>query len=311
MAPVPKAKSRLFDLRTQAVGIVGRAANQRTFLVLKNEDGVPEDTLTPKVKAEPPAVAAEPSGAVAVTDPGASAPLAMPSATKTALATLLATMLDTMSGIASAVESSTVDDAAPMPADILMQLDVLSEGLDEGIEAMVPSDELAPEFVPGEETPVEKADKATPPVSRARRLLAQKRLKSMTELHKSINEGHSMIGKGMTGIAKMMGELSGKAPKADGKEPAVEAEKTEKSAGVDTAALFSDFKSELLEEVKKVFGAAFAPIAARSQAASLRASVPLPNAAAGDGHAARPAVPVSGNFKSMLRDAQDQAKKKT
>lgn len=307
MAPAPKAKSRLFDLRTQAVGIVGRAANQRTFLVRKNEAGVPEDTLTPEVKADPPVV--DTSAAAAVTDPGAvdpvadGAPVVMPSASKTALSTLLATMLDTMSCIASAVEASTVDEAAPMPADILMQLDVLSEGLDEGIEAMVPSDEMAPELVPGEDSATQKAAKPPPPVSRARRLLAQKRLKSMTELHKGINEGHAMIGKGMSGIAKMMGELSGKTP-APGKEPVVEPEKTEKSAGADVASLLSAFKADLLEEVNKSFGAALAPVTARLAAAGLRTSVPLPNASPGDGAGARPAPAASIDFKTMLKEAQ-------
>lgn len=310
MAPAPKAKSRLFDLRTQAVGIVGRAANQRTFLVRKNEAGVPEE-MTPEAKADPPVV--DPSAAAAVTAPGAAAPvveagapLSMTSATKTALSTLLSTMLDSMSTIASAVEASTVDEAAPVPADLLMQLDVLADGLDEGIDSLVPSDELAPELLPGEDAATQKAAKPALPVSRSRKLLAQKRLKAMTELHKSINDGHAMIGKGMSGLAKMMGELSGKTPpagKADGKEPVVEAEKTEKSAQLDIVALFSAFRLDLLDEVKKSVAGVVAPVTARLAAVGLRAPAPLPRAALVEGNGAPPRKE-SLDWDSMVEEAR-------
>ena len=124
----------------------------------------------------------------------------------------------------------------------------------------------------------------------------------MTELHKSINEGHGMIGKGMQGLAKMMGELSGKTPPA-GKDtpPVFEPEKTEKSAQPDLSALFTTFKSDLLEEVKK----SMAPALARMTAIGLRAPAPTPRASIVEGNGGPPKKERL-DWDSMLEESRKQ-----
>lgn len=125
------AKARLVNMLPQQVGIVDRAANERQFLIQKNEDGMsgPSDVKKDEGAAPPPATVQDAAPPPPPAAPAAAA-ISLPAAAKQALSEGLAALLTQASEIATMIQGATVDDAAPVPGDLLAKIDQMSDALD-------------------------------------------------------------------------------------------------------------------------------------------------------------------------------------
>lgn len=180
-----KAKARVDLFRTQAVGIVDRAANGEMFLVQKSAP-MPEETL-------PPAVA---DAAKAPEAPAAAAALKMPAAIKQAMTDGLGIALERCAMLAEKVAVAEVDDAAPVPPELLQ----LAMEAEDALGALVEPYEEAmlaapPVTVPGQPDAAQKAACAPAPSAAAtKRRMAMKRLMSLKDTSKALTDAASKLG---------------------------------------------------------------------------------------------------------------------
>lgn len=193
---------RLFDMLTEEVSLVDRAANKRKFLVLKREgttlatevhknpDG--SHTTTPPTTPTPPAVspAVEPPKA-----PTAKAALAMTEAAKTATLTALGTLVSMLDGMKSAVDGATVvegeaDMAIEPLCEGLMEVGETAEDLCAALIGEVP--EITSDEPPSDEPPMNE-----PPMEKRLALHLAKRLLSNASVEKLALAAIAKVGRKM------------------------------------------------------------------------------------------------------------------
>lgn len=201
-----KAKARVVVFRTQAVGIVDKAANGEVFLALKSagmdgqtEAGAPADAT----KAPGPPPEASPAAA-----------LKMPATAKAAMTEALGTALDACAKMAEQLEKAEVDDAAPVPMELVKlamaaedALGALVEPYEEALMAAPPPP--APGAPPVEGEAAQKAAPPPPPAegAKSRKRMALKRIEAMDGVSKALTENAAKVGelvawaKGAAGMA--------------------------------------------------------------------------------------------------------------
>lgn len=207
-----RAKARVELFRTQAVGIVDKAANGEMFLALKSagmdgqtDAGAPADAT--KAPDAPPA--APPAAA-----------LKMPAAAKQAMTEALGAVLDGCAKMAEALEKAEVDDSAPVPME-LVQMAIAAE---EALGALVEPYEEAMMAAPPPPAEGELAQKAAPPAPPPPRpRMAMKRIMAMEGVSKSITEGAQKIGE-LVAWAKGASGMPAPALAAKGLTPAAKAD---------------------------------------------------------------------------------------
>ena len=228
--------------RTQAVGIVGPIpgeslgpANGETFLALKSAgmEGQQDPSAAPAVEAQK-APAAPPAPAAAAQA------LKMPAAAKAAMTEALGAVIDGCAKMAEALQAAEVDDAAPVPmelvqmaADVEDQLGAMVEPYEEALMAATPPP------APTEGEPAQKAADAgagaaaaAPPPAKPRPRIAMKRIMALDNVAKSLIEGAAKVGE-LVGWAK--GSAGMPAPAMKGLTPAAKAELDPYTAVVATA----------------------------------------------------------------------------
>lgn len=136
--PSPKTRKadathRLEDMVTSGVALVDRAANQRTWLMTKSEDGMPE-----KTKKE-------------------DGPMVLPSAGRQKLIEGVSDALETLTGVTQALAESEVDDDVDMPDSLPRMIKDASAKLSKVASALLAEDEADDEDNDGE-SPTNKAE---------------------------------------------------------------------------------------------------------------------------------------------------------
>lgn len=214
-----KAKARVEVFRTQAVGIVDRAANGETFLALKSAPPM-DDGQTP---AAPPADAQKTPDAPTA-PPAPAAAVKMPAAAKAKWTEVLGAVIDTCAKIAEALQSAEVDDAAPVPMELVQmaadaedQLGLMVEPYEEAMMAAAPP----PPSPPPEGESAQKAAPPPPPPAKPRPRIAMKRIMALDSVAKSLVEGATKVGE-LVGWAKGAAGLP--APATKGMTPAAKAD---------------------------------------------------------------------------------------
>lgn len=199
------ADVRLALIRTQAVGIVDRAANGELFLALKSMNVQTPPTAPPPAEAQkaPGDPAPEPAPAAP------SGPIKLPGATKTALVAVLGSLLEHLTEAATLVQGAEVDDAAePMPAPLLAHLLASDDALDEALGPYEIDDEMmaAPSGASMLPPGADASQKAAPPPApdaassadaspkKPKPRMALKRLAQMAAVHKALAESCQKLG---------------------------------------------------------------------------------------------------------------------
>jgi hypothetical protein len=196
--PAEEDAVRVELFRTQAVGIVDRAANGETFLALKSAgmDGQQDPQAAPPAEAQkaPEAPPAPPPAAA----------MKMPAAVKAAWMEKLGAVLDICAKLAEALQATEVDDAGPVP----MELVQMAAAAEEGLGAMVePYEEAMMAAAPPPPAAGEQAQKAAPaegaapPPKPPRPRLAMKRIMAMDGVSKAMLDGAQKLGE-LVGWAK-------------------------------------------------------------------------------------------------------------
>ncbi len=189
-----KAKARVEMFRTQAVGIVDRAANGEMFLALKSMEN------------ETPSTAAPPAEAQKAPEPPPAPAMKMSSTVKAAMTEALGAVLDTCAKMAEAIEKAEVDDAAPAPTELLKMAAEAADKLDSMCEPYEAAEMAAPPPPAPEGEPAQKAAPPPPPPE-PRRRMAMKRIMAMDGVAKALAENASKVGelvawaKGAAGMA--------------------------------------------------------------------------------------------------------------
>lgn len=189
-----KAKARVELFRTQAVGIVDRAANGEMFLALKSMEN------------ETPSTAAAPAEAQKAPEPPPAPAMKMSSPVKAAMTEALGAVLDTCAKMAEAIEKAEVDEAAPAPAELLKMAADAADKLDSMCEPYEAAEMAAPPPPAPEGEPAQKAAPPPPPPE-PRRRMAMKRIMAMDGVAKALAENASKVGelvawaKGAAGMA--------------------------------------------------------------------------------------------------------------
>lgn len=177
--------------RTQAVGIVGPIpgeslgpANGEIFLAMKSAgmEGQQDPSAAPPVEAQK-APAAPPAPAAAATA------LKMPAAAKAAMSEALGAVIDGCAKMAEALQAAEVDDAAPVP----MELVQMALSVEEALGALVEPYEEALMAAPPPPAEGEPAQKAAAPAPPPRPRMAMKRIMAMDGVSKMLTESASKL----------------------------------------------------------------------------------------------------------------------
>jgi hypothetical protein len=177
---------RLVRMTVHEVSVVDRAANKRTFLLVKR------DTMTDATKKNDPnapAAAAAATPAAPPVDPASPpaaaaqpAPLKLTATVKSTLASALAGVIDKLVAAAKAIETAEVAEKADTPAELALAFSEAAKALSEAVSAIGPAAAQAP------------AAAAAAPATKA--------LDAYTELHVTLQAASSRIWQAMDSMSK-------------------------------------------------------------------------------------------------------------
>lgn len=221
------AKNRLTDMLTIAVGIVDRAANERTFLVVKRDDMDKSKTNKADGDAPPPTTPPAEEGAAATAPPAepAAKSIKLPAAAKQALVDGFMAIFQQLAPVAELINGAEVDDAAPIPAEIVQAIEDAADALDELAERTMPAapveqsagaDAATATPPPADDEPTEPAAKA---VMKAGRRIAKGRLEQLQGAHELHGKAHELMGSLLKDLT-MGGARVGATPPAAAAKPA-------------------------------------------------------------------------------------------
>lgn len=202
--------TRVVLFRTQAVGIVDRAANGETFLALKSAgmDGQQQDT-----KAAPPAEAQK--------VPEQMPALKMSTAMKASMTEALGAVLDTCAKMAEEIEKAEIDEAAPAPMPLLHMAMEAADKLDSMVD---PYEDALMAPPPAEGEPAQKAyDAAKGEGMKPRPKMAMKRILAMEGVSKAMTDGAQKLGE-MIAWAKGASGMPAPTMAGKGMDPATKAD---------------------------------------------------------------------------------------
>lgn len=321
------AKFRLTQMLTVAVGLVDRAANERTFLVVKRNSGMDtngtqattkDQGTAPVTNADP--AAPPPAAPAAPPDAPAADAIKLPAAAKQALTDGLTAIFQKLAPIAELIQSAAVDEAAAVPPELCAALDEGADALDMLADQFAPTTAMdmaappapapaaAPAPAPGATTEpaakdetgapapaadaVAKSAEPTTPVQKAGRRIAKARLEQLQAAHDLHGKAHELMGS----IVKDLS--SGTAPKAKppapGATPAPAAEPTTKDVGEAVTKAVEGAVEKALEPLLAPLGSLVETLkssAATTALERMRKAVGTGNAAPNDGPPPPPPAP--------------------
>lgn len=217
--PGEEEPTRVELFRTQAVGIVGPIpgetlgpANGETFLALKSAGMEGQTPAAPPAEPKAPEQAGPPAAA-----------MKLPAAVKAAWMEKLGAVLDVCAKLAEGLQAAEVDDAAPVPMELVQMAATAEEGLGSMIEPYEEAMMAAPPAPPAQGEPAQKAAPAEgAPAQKPRPRLAMKRIMALDGVAKTLVENATKVGelvgwaKGAAGApAPAMAEKLAPATKAD------------------------------------------------------------------------------------------------
>ncbi len=284
-----RAKARLSGMLTETVGIVDRAANAETFLVVKRADDMVVEAGAGKGAQKTVKAEGDAGAAAAATDPGATAggaaaaaaagtqaqkaPMKLPAAAKEAMLTGLSGALEKLSAVADMVNGAEVDDAAPVPAELgqaLGEVAAILTGLGGGGDAKAAGDAAA---APG--AGVEKAELDAYTAMHVTIDAARTRLWQAIEI---IAKDPTKASEEIRAVADMLSTVSTMVPTAAAKAVASAVAKSGRKMSKGRLSLFKqafDIMATLLKELEdEGEDAAAQAAAAGAQAAATQAAAP-------------------------------------